>query len=70
MFLRAFDSETADLLARYADVIGTLAYSNVTVLDTTKDDKSPPEGCAIITVSSHCTAHLLLKGIYLGPKLL
>ena len=61
--MRVFDSETADLLTRFSDVIGTLAYSNVRVSDATKDEKAPPEGCAIVTVSSHCTAHLLLKGL-------
>ncbi len=60
-----FDTETAELLSKYTDVIGTLAYSNVIVSDASKNEKTAPEGCAIVTVSSHCTAHLLLKGITL-----
>lgn len=62
LFLRVFETETAELVFRYTDVIGTLAYSNVTVSDASKNEKSPPEGCAIITVSNHCTAHLFLRG--------
>jgi hypothetical protein len=49
-------------VTRFSDVIGTLAYSNVNVVDVSAGSKNPPEGCAIVTVSSHCTAHVLLKG--------
>ena len=62
LYLQVFDAATAEMLVRYCDVIGTLAYSNVIVSDSSTSQAGPPEGCAIVTVSSHCTAHLMLKG--------
>ena len=39
----------------------TSAYANNVVI--TENDRQIPEGCAIVTVSDKCSAHLMLKGI-------
>ncbi|XP_014212181.1 valine--tRNA ligase isoform X2 [Copidosoma floridanum] len=50
------DSEIKKMISKYFDVIGTLAYSIVSV-------EEPPSGCTIITVSDKLQVHLLLKGL-------
>merc|ERR1711902_198311 len=39
----------------------TSAYANK--IEVVEQDKDIPEGCAIVTVSDKCAAHLMLKGI-------
>ena len=41
------------------DVIGTLGYSGKVEVAT----DAPTSGCAIVTVSDKCTAHLVLTGL-------
>ncbi|XP_016841335.1 valine--tRNA ligase isoform X2 [Nasonia vitripennis] len=50
------DAEHKDRVAKYSDVIGTLAYSIVKL-------EEPPVGCAILTISDKLQVHLLLKGL-------
>ncbi len=59
-----FDGKLSRQLEGYAGVIGTLAYcSNVEVTS------SPPQsGCAIITISDKCVAHILLSGLINSKK--
>ena len=45
----------------YSDVLMTSAYANK--IEVVEQDKDIPEGCAIVTVSDKCSAHLMLKGI-------
>ena len=61
LYLRAFGSDVAARLKKYVDVIGTLAYSDKVAV--TEAAEEIPAGCAIVTVSNKCTAHLMLKGI-------
>lgn len=62
LYLHVFGDETLERqLKQYQDPLGTLAYAqNVQVC---KSDKDIPQGCAIVTVSDKCAAHLMLKGI-------
>jgi len=55
------DSKLAQEIQDLNDVLMSSAYaSKVTIVET--DDKIP-EGCAIVTISDKCSAHLMLKGI-------
>ncbi|XP_030375172.1 valine--tRNA ligase isoform X2 [Scaptodrosophila lebanonensis] len=51
------DAAPNDILKRYSNDLGTVAYSTVSF------DSIPPAGCAILTVSGQCEVHLLLKGL-------
>lgn len=62
MYFRIFnDSKLAKEVSLFKDVLATSAYANKVVV-AEKDDLIP-EGCAIVTVSDKCAAHLMLKGI-------
>ena len=62
LYIRIFnDSKLAKEVALYSDVLMTSAYANNVVI--TENDRQIPEGCAIVTVSDKCSAHLMLKGI-------
>jgi valyl-tRNA synthetase len=59
LYLQMFDGKMSAELGEYGDVIGTLAYASKVELTP-----SPPKsGCAIVTVSDKCSAHLVLKGL-------
>ncbi len=62
LYIRIFnDKALCQDVAKYTDVLMTSAYANkVAVVD---NDQDIPEGCAIVTVSDKCSAHLMLKGI-------
>ncbi|TRY74507.1 hypothetical protein TCAL_09188 [Tigriopus californicus] len=62
VFLKIFDSSLAKDLAGYEDVIGSLASSNVVIAQD-----PPNKGCAIVTVSDKCSAHLVLEG-FIEPE--
>ncbi|XP_052095273.1 valine--tRNA ligase-like [Mytilus californianus] len=60
VYLKCDTTETASILKRYTDLIETLTFCaslNILVGD------SPPEGCAVQTVSAKCECHIMLKGI-------
>ena len=62
LYVRVFnDSKLAKEVEMYSDVLMTSAYANKIVV--VEQDKDIPEGCAIVTVSDKCSAHLMLKGI-------
>lgn len=62
LYIRIFsDSSLAKEVSLFKDVLATSAYANKVVV-AEKDDLIP-EGCAIVTVSDKCAAHLMLKGI-------
>lgn len=57
-FVVCTDSQTNDIVKKYAGDLATISYCSKIELDTT-----PPAGCAILTVSGQCEVHLLLKGL-------
>ena len=59
VYLQTFDDKAKGDLEGYKDVIGTLAYCSRVDIGT----KPPSSGCAIVTVSDKCSAHLGLKGL-------
>ncbi len=59
LYLKFFDEVVAAELSPYEGVIGTLAYSDP--VSTTA--QAPTKGCAIVTVSDKCSAHLALEGL-------
>ena len=59
LYLRVFDDKLLKGLDEYRGVIATLAYaSNIDI-----SNNPPTKGCAIVTVSDKCSAHLVLKGL-------
>ena len=62
LYVRIFqDHKLAQDVSNYTDFLMTSAYAkNVSVVEK---DGEIPEGCAIVTVSDKCAAHLMLKGI-------
>ena len=58
LYLAVFDKKLSQDLEPFAGVIGTLAYSSKVEITS-----QPPAGCAIVTVSDKCSAHLMLKGL-------
>jgi len=62
LYIRVFDdAKLANEVRMYSDVLMTSAYANK--IEVVEQDKDIPEGCAIVTVSDKCSAHLMLKGI-------
>jgi hypothetical protein len=62
VYLKCDTTETSSTLKAYSDLIITLTFSsslNVLVGET------PPEGCAVQTVSAKCECHIMLKVIYI-----
>lgn len=55
------DSKLAQEVENYSDFLVTSAYAKEVAV--VEKDGVIPEGCAIVTVSDKCTAHLMLKGI-------
>jgi valyl-tRNA synthetase len=49
---------TTSIVRKYQHAISTLAYCSKVEFCT-----SPPQGCAILTVSDKCDVHLLLQGL-------
>lgn len=62
VYLQCTDVETRELLSHYTDVIATLTNASAVIVQTTVE-KPPPEGCAVMTVSTKCEVHMLLKGL-------
>ncbi|XP_069705537.1 valine--tRNA ligase isoform X1 [Periplaneta americana] len=52
------DEATSSTVNKYQSAVSTLAYCSKVELSS-----SPPQGCAILTVSDKCEVHLLLKGL-------
>jgi len=62
LYVRIFgDSKLAQEVGNYSDFLVTSAYAKEVAV--VEKDGVIPEGCAIVTVSDKCTAHLMLKGI-------
>jgi len=62
LYIRVFDdAKLANEVRMYSDVLMTSAYANK--IEVVEQDKDIPDGCAIVTVSDKCSAHLMLKGI-------
>merc|ERR1711997_961211 len=62
LYIRVFDdAKLANEVRMYSDVLMSSAYANK--IEVVERDKDIPEGCAIVTVSDKCSAHLMLKGI-------
>ena len=62
LYIRVFDdAKLANEVRMYSDVLMTSSYANK--IEVVEQDKDIPEGCAIVTVSDKCSAHLMLKGI-------
>jgi valyl-tRNA synthetase len=62
LYIRVFDdAKLANEVRMYSDVLMSSAYANK--IEVVEQDKDIPEGCAIVTVSDKCSAHLMLKGI-------
>merc|ERR1712223_960829 len=62
LYIRIFnDSKLAIEVQALSDVLMSSAYASKVIIAET-DDKIP-EGCAIVTISDKCSAHLMLKGI-------
>jgi len=62
LYIRVFnDAKLAKEVRMYSDVLMTSAYANK--IEVVEQDKDIPDGCAIVTVSDKCSAHLMLKGI-------
>ena len=62
LFIRVFDDvQLAKDVALYTNVLMTSAYASKVIVATNANEI--PEGCAIVTVSDKCSAHLMLKGI-------
>ena len=63
LYIRVFDDKKlASQLRDFTDVLTTSAYANKIVI-AESDADVPAIGCAIVTVSDKCAAHLMLKGI-------
>ncbi len=63
LFLRVFgDDKLSSRLEEYSGVIGTLAYCSSVKMSP------PPSGCAVVTVSDRCTAHIVLTGLIDASK--
>ena len=58
MYIRCSDVQSAEVLQKYTNLIKTLA-SGADVKITTLE--SPPQGCAVRTVSDKCEVHMMLK---------
>ncbi len=62
LYIRVFnDKKLAGQLKDFVDVLTTSAYANKVVI-AESDSDIPSTGCAIVTVSDKCAAHLMLKG--------
>ena len=62
LYIRIFnDSKLAQEVKALSDVLMSSAYASKVIIAET-DDRIP-EGCAIVTISDKCSAHLMLKGI-------
>ena len=59
LYLCVFDSGLAKKLEGHSGAIGTLAYCSK--VEVTSDP--PKSGCAVVTVSDKCAAHILLTGL-------
>ena len=59
-YLRCSDDATISTLRTYESLITTLA--NTSAVHYLREEM-PPAGCAMLTVSAHCEAHILLKVI-------
>lgn len=59
-YLRCSDDATISTLKTYENLVETLA--NTAHIHYLKEEL-PPAGCAMLTVSAHCEAHILLKGM-------
>ena len=59
-YLRCSDDATISTLRTYESLITTLA--NTSAVHYLREEM-PPAGCAMLTVSAHCEAHVLLKVI-------
>ena len=59
-YLRCSDDATISMLRTYESLITTLA--NTSTVHYLREEM-PPAGCAMLTVSAHCEAHVLLKVI-------
>ena len=58
VYLRCSDDDSAAVLKSYEDLIRTLGSGEAVNVITTE---TPPEGCAISTVSAKCEVHMMLK---------
>ena len=58
MYLRCSDEQSADVLQKYTDLIKTLGSGSDVIVMTSE---TPPQGCAIRTVSAKCEVHMMLK---------
>lgn len=59
VYLRCSDEMTVTTLKTFENLIAILA--NASAVHFLQSEK-PPAGCAMLTVSAHCEAHILLKG--------
>nr|KAG5705773.1 hypothetical protein BaRGS_027432 [Batillaria attramentaria] len=59
VYLRCSDQATVTTLKTYENLIVTLANASAVHF---LQEEMPPAGCAMLTVSAHCEAHILLKG--------
>lgn len=57
-FIVSSDETLTGILKAYAKDLSTMAYCSAVNFDET-----PPNGCAILTISGQCEVHLLLKGL-------
>ncbi|GAB0089448.1 Valyl-tRNA synthetase [Sergentomyia squamirostris] len=58
IFVVSSDPTTRDILRKFSDDLCTLAFCFKAVFDET-----PPQGCAILTISAQCEVHLMLRGL-------
>lgn len=57
------DEKSNETIKRFQSELQTLSYcSKIEIV------KSPPTGCAILTISAQCEVHLMLKGIIEAEK--